>query len=108
MGLRTLFWIAMAYVIWRVYQDLYAKMTSANHPNPSQPDIDDSLPPDWACSCLGVEPDAAQKTVKAAYQDLVKQYHPDRVEGMGAELREIAEKRTKEINQAYVEFKKRW
>jgi DnaJ-class molecular chaperone with C-terminal Zn finger domain len=46
--------------------------------------------------------------VKTAYQNLVKQYHPDRMEGMGKELRELAEKRTKEINQAYVEFKQRW
>ena len=108
MGLRLLLWLALAYVIWRVYQDLYTKTKSSKRPTKSRPFVDDSLPPDWACECLGVEPDASKKTVKTAYQNLVKQYHPDRVDGMGAELRELAEKRTKEINQAYFEFKERW
>ena len=108
MGLGTLFWLALAYVIWKVYKDLYNKATSSERPLKSSPFRDDSLPPAWACECLGVEPDAPKKTVKTAYQTLVKQYHPDKVEEMGAEIRELAEKRTKEINQAYVEFKNRW
>jgi len=108
MGLRSLFWLALAYVIWRVYQDLFNKATSASRTTKSSPFVDGSLPPDWACECLGVEPDAPRKVVKTAYQNLVKQYHPDKVAGMGVELRELAEKRTKEINQAYVEFKQRW
>jgi DnaJ-domain-containing protein 1 len=108
MGLRSLFWLALAYVIWRVYQDLYNKAKSARRPTKSPAFVDDSLPPNWACECLGVKPDAPKKAVKTAYQGLVKQYHPDRVDGMGAEIRELAEKRTKEINQAYFEFKKRW
>lgn len=109
MGLRTLLCLAVGYVIWRVFQDLVNKAKSAaNRSNKPSPFVNESLPPNWACECLGVEPDANKKEVKSAYQTLVKQYHPDRVDGMGEELREIAEKRTKEINQAYLEFKKRW
>ena len=110
MGYRTLFWLALAYVIWRVYQDLFNKLRSSSRSNPNtiKTPVDEVEPPAWACECLGVEPHTPQKAVKLAYQNLVKQYHPDRMEGMGAELRELAESRTKEINRAYLEFKKRW
>jgi preprotein translocase subunit Sec63 len=50
---------------------------------------------------LGVEPDASQQQIRAAYQRLVRQYHPDRVANMAPEIRQLAEQRTKEINAAY-------
>lgn len=113
MGYRALFWLALGYVIWKVYQDLYEKMRSSNKgPSPTadtgEKSTASSPVPQWACQCLGVQEDTPPKEVNAAYRNLIKQYHPDRMEGMGQELRELADKRTKEINQAYVEFKKRW
>jgi curved DNA-binding protein CbpA len=39
--------------------------------------------------------------VHAAYQRLARSYHPDRVEGLAPELRELAHKRMVEINRAY-------
>jgi DnaJ-class molecular chaperone len=32
-------------------------------------------------------------------------YHPDRVEGLGIELRELAERKAKEVNNAYATAK---
>ena len=55
---------------------------------------------------LGVAPSASQQEIRAAYQKMVQQYHPDRVAAMGPELRDLAEKRTKEINAAYEEMKR--
>ena len=40
----------------------------------------------------------------AAYRKMARMYHPDRVEGLGPELKESAERRMKEINAAYAEF----
>lgn len=50
---------------------------------------------------LGVGPAASRNEIREAYQKLIRQYHPDLVSNLGPELRELAEKRTKEITQAY-------
>jgi DnaJ-domain-containing protein 1 len=39
--------------------------------------------------------------IKAAYRRKMAQYHPDKVASLGPELREVADKLTKEINAAY-------
>jgi DnaJ-domain-containing protein 1 len=50
---------------------------------------------------LEVDPEASPAQIRAAYQRLVRQYHPDRTAQLAPELQELAEKRTKEINAAY-------
>ncbi len=55
---------------------------------------------------LGVPRSASQDEIRSAYQQLIQQYHPDRVEQMGPELKELALKRTKEINAAYDKLKR--
>jgi DnaJ-domain-containing protein 1 len=50
---------------------------------------------------LGVAPDASADEIRKAYQDKVRQYHPDRVAGAAPELQKLAERRTKELNAAY-------
>lgn len=50
---------------------------------------------------LGVDPDADEATVRRAYQKAISEYHPDKIAGMAPELRELAERRTMEINAAY-------
>jgi 5-methylcytosine-specific restriction protein A len=39
--------------------------------------------------------------LRKAYLEMIKQYHPDKVNGMGTEIKEVAEKKTKEINDMY-------
>lgn len=50
---------------------------------------------------LGVAADASSDEIRKAYQDKVRQYHPDRVAGAAPELQRLAERRTKELNAAY-------
>ena len=54
---------------------------------------------------LGVDRSATQEEIKKAYRNLVTKYHPDKVAHLGDEFRDIAEKRFKEIQQAYQELK---
>jgi hypothetical protein len=58
---------------------------------------------------LGLEKDAIQDftKVKATYRIAIAQYHPDKVSALGFEIREVAEKKAKEINQAYEHFRKK-
>jgi len=60
----------------------------------------DSVEGNWF-RILGVEPDASADQIAAAYKAKISQYHPDKVAGMGAEIRAVAEAKSKEINTAY-------
>jgi DnaJ-domain-containing protein 1 len=50
---------------------------------------------------LDVDPSADDDTIRRAWQRLVSQYHPDRLEGAAPELRAQADKKLREINRAY-------
>ena len=50
---------------------------------------------------LAVSRSASLEEVKTAYRSLIRQYHPDKVATLGQELRELAERKSKVINQAY-------
>jgi hypothetical protein len=50
---------------------------------------------------LGVTPDATLAEIRAAYRNAVRQYHPDKVAHLGAEFKELAQKKFVEIQEAY-------
>lgn len=53
-----------------------------------------------AYKVLGITPDATNEEVKAAYRKMALQHHPDRVATLGDDIRQAAEKKFKEINEA--------
>jgi hypothetical protein len=57
---------------------------------------------------LGVEKPFEEENVKATYRKMIAQYHPDRVSAMGPEIRDVAEVKAKEINEAYEYFRKKF
>ena len=48
---------------------------------------------------LGVSPGADEETIKKAYRELVKKYHPDKY--VNSPMADIASEKMKEINRAY-------
>ena len=54
---------------------------------------------------LGLKPQASMNEVKKAYRELSHKYHPDKVSHLGEEFKEMAEKRFKEIQEAYETIK---
>ena len=55
---------------------------------------------------LEIERNAGWEDIKRAYRERIKEYHPDKVAHLGAELRALAERKAKEINRAYEYFEK--
>lgn len=54
---------------------------------------------------LGIDSGATDEEVKRAYRRLAMKYHPDKVEGMGEEVKRNAEAQFREINEAYETIK---
>lgn len=50
---------------------------------------------------LDVDPSADDETIRRAWQRLVSQYHPDKLEGVAPELRAQADEKLREINRAF-------
>lgn len=57
---------------------------------------------------LGLKGKVTINDIKERYKELIAKYHPDKVQHLGEEFQSIAEQKTKEINQAYEYFKKKY
>jgi DnaJ-class molecular chaperone len=54
-----------------------------------------------ACRLLGVTEDSSPRQIKAAYKRLATEWHPDRVERLTEEARQLANMRMTALNEAY-------
>ena len=63
---------------------------------------------EYYADLLGVKPDADFATIKKAYRQRVMEYHPDRVSGLGEDLQKLAERKMKELNEAFSYFERKF
>lgn len=72
-----------------------------------QPDGRPGSPPhgEDPYSVLGLTSEASNAEIEQAYRRLISRHHPDRMNGDAGELRQHAETRAREINQAYDRIK---
>jgi DnaJ like chaperone protein len=54
-----------------------------------------------AFEILGISPDSDVAAIKSAYKKRMNEYHPDRVENLGEELKNLAKQKSQQINEAY-------
>jgi preprotein translocase subunit Sec63 len=73
---------------------------------PRRPSVIDGGPWD-PYAILGVPRGASTDVVTRAYRDKLKEYHPDRVASLGPELRDLAHRKTLDIQRAYTELTRR-
>lgn len=69
-------------------------------PPPPPPEKKDA----WAV--LGLAPGTPKEEAKRAFRALITQYHPDKVAHLAPEFRELAERRTREILEAWAEVER--
>lgn len=90
-----------------IVSKLFTSKNSGNQNNSDNTSADSSGSGDQQESAsewfdvLQVSHNASIEEIRAAYKSLIKQYHPDKVETLGEELKALAEKKSKEINTAY-------
>jgi DnaJ-domain-containing protein 1 len=87
--------------VWERWQ---SQQKRGNHPRERagtniRTTISEPLQPWW--QVLGISEQSTADVVRAAYYAKIKQFHPDTVTGLAKEFQELAERKTKEINQAY-------
>lgn len=59
---------------------------------------------EYYAQVLGISKGVTSEDVKKAYRKKSKEYHPDRVAGLGEKLKEMAESEMRDINEAYTFF----
>lgn len=64
-------------------------------------DLNDIETSEEAFRILGVEGSPGQLQIRKAYKEKMSQYHPDKVSQLGVEIRELADRKSKQINKAY-------
>jgi hypothetical protein len=106
--------LAVIYMLWRYYRRLKQPQPTADHSDRPHNKTTGNERPGTAGSekrthggphaILGIAEGASREEIKAAYRRLAGKYHPDKVQHLGKEFQELAEKRFKEIQQAYDEL----
>lgn len=87
------------YGIPRPHSQHQTQPPPGSNPEPPAPRENPSLL--TARKTLGVDSDASDEEIKAAYRQLIKKYHPDVYARAQPELRQFAHEKASELNNAY-------
>jgi DnaJ like chaperone protein len=93
-------------IIDELNQEKHKQSSDKDNQKKSSQSFDTEITLDMAYRILGLNRDASIEDIKTAYKQKMKDYHPDRVANLGEEIRELAAKKTTEINKAYEIIKK--
>jgi hypothetical protein len=77
-------------------------------PNDIKRDMDPEISSEADFRTLGLKPGSKPSEVRQAYRALAKKWHPDRHHSKPYETRTLAEKKFREINEAYRRISERW
>ena len=100
----------MLWLLWRTLEPLLRSMgivsgsKAHTHPRGPQSGSDAERDP-WVI--LGVDRNASEEEIRRAFHKRMGEYHPDRVHGLGPELRALADRKSKEISWAYRQLRRR-
>ncbi|KAF1079665.1 MAG: Chaperone protein DnaJ [Candidatus Rifleibacterium amylolyticum] len=101
--LIIIFWLFIKPLVDEIMAKRYSKRDGKGTHNRHESDRQTAADP-W--QVLGVRRDASPEEIKKAYYELVKQYHPDRVNSLGPELQALAREKTTQLNRAYEQLQK--
>lgn len=61
---------------------------------------------DWAYEVLEISKEASEAEIKKAYRRMAMKYHPDKLVGMGEDIKRAGEEKFRVVNKAYEALKK--
>ena len=102
--------VIILYILWRYFRRMFQQRQPENQSDPTGQAADDRQYRTADTSdhrrrdpytVLEIDRGASKEEIKSAYRRLAAQYHPDKVQHLGKEFQELAERRFKEIQQAY-------
>ena len=101
----------LGYMIVSYFLNHFPGSTARATSPPPRPEAPRRVEPDdiahtWYRT-LDVAESATLDEVSLAYRKKITQYHPDKVASLGPELRELAESKSKQLNEAYAYAKQR-
>jgi preprotein translocase subunit Sec63 len=98
--LRNRIVIVLGLVIGHLYDmGMFSAAASQREPPPGAPALD-------PYAVLGIRSEASNEELEQAYRRRISEYHPDRVAHAAQEIRDMADERSREINQAYDQIKR--
>jgi hypothetical protein len=86
---------------WVVSKLFFGSQSAKSKPEGAPP-VGPSVKPMWY-AVLQVPPSATAIAIRDAYKHLIAKYHPDKVDSLGQELKDLAERKSQEITAAYRE-----
>jgi DnaJ-domain-containing protein 1 len=92
------------YVIRMLKQEMYKRSERGGYP-PHQ-NREHAHTEEEYRHILGVTAEDSPATIRKKYKELLAKYHPDKVQHLGIEFQEMAERKTKVIMEAYEFFRK--
>jgi DnaJ-domain-containing protein 1 len=101
-------YIAIAYFVFRYVirtfrQEKHRRSEGSNYQNNRPADTEEEYR-----QTLGVTAVDSPAAIRKKYKELLAKYHPDKVQHLGIEFQEMAEKKTREIMDAYEFFRKKY
>jgi hypothetical protein len=87
---------------WVVSKLFFPSSSTYKPAEPTGTPIELTAQPRWH-EILQVSPEASARDIRDAYKHLISKYHPDKVETLGQELKELAARKSQDITAAYRE-----
>ena len=99
-GLLVVYFIVGYIVVTFFYSMIKIKKSDTNKEETQEVETDTHGELEWY-EILEVDKTSTLEEIKKSYRNKMKEYHPDRVSGLGEEFLKLAEEKSKKINMAY-------
>jgi len=96
--------VALGLILGHLYD--IGVLTGRYRAKPERPEPSAAPTDDDPYAVLGVAPRVTDAELEQAYRRRMSEYHPDRVANAAKEIRDMADQRAREINQAYDRIKR--
>ena len=100
--------IVVGYCVFRYVVRMFTQEMHQKNERNGNRDREHIVTEDEYRQVLGLAPGDSPAAIRKKYKDLLSKYHPDKVQHLGIEFQDMAEKKTKAIMEAYEFFRRKY